>query len=685
MVKTGGKELSAISATSSVTFSLRQYLFFTLSVLLIPFAESRAQTDSLYESIHATTVTARLPDGLSALSADAVVLDMVKIRTLPMLLGSADPLNFAHYLPSMSARSELDAGVHIQGNDHCHNLVSSGGVPLYGVSHLLGLFSVFNPSHYGHMRYSTQTPDRNRLGGTIDMELPREAPDKLGGEVSAGLLSAQGTLKVPLGKKAGFALSARRSYINLLYGKFLNIEGNPVKYGFTDVNLTGIWTPGERDKLWLDAYFGNDSMVGGSPMYDLDGTWNWGNAMAALHWEHKADGGSIWHHKLYGTGYQSSLDALWTDLHAILPSRLVSTGYCGRWTLGAWTAGLESTLHIARPQSPQVEGGGAYEFPPQPRQIGWENTLLVRYALPIGPFIADMGLKGSLFLDPEAKLHAGVDPDLVLSANLYRAGKLEAHVGLQHQYLFQTGMTDLGFPLEFWFLAGKLSPPQMALTESLSYQLDFYHGMFSLSAEVYHRNLWNQVEYKGTLLDLINGSYDLDKALLKGPGRAFGVNLSLHKTAGALTGWISYAWGRSLRNGYPAAHERIHEFDAVLTWDVGRWSFGGTMVAASGVPYTGPDYLYLVGQQIVAQYGLHNGRRMKPYFRLDLSVNFFFHKGGRMENGLNFSLYNATGHNNELYYRLYYKDEESSDATFSYGPVHITLRFLPSLCYFHRF
>ena len=91
-----------------------------------------------------------------------------------------------------------------------------------------------------------------------------------------------------------------------------------------------------------------------------------------------------------------------------------------------------------------------------------------------------------------------------------------------------------------------------------------------------------------------------------------------------------------------------------------------------------------MGQQLVAQYGPHNGRRMAPYFRIDLSVNYFFHKGQRMENGLNLSVYNATGSNNELYYRLYY-DEVDGVERFSYSPVQITLRFLPSISYFHRF
>lgn len=663
-----------------------------LSVLLFPCVEAGAQIDSLYESINATTVTARRQDGIGVISRNTFVLETERLHTMPMLLGSSDALGLAHYLPSVSAKSELDAGLYIQGNDQGHNLVSAGGVPLYGVTHLLGLFSVFNPSHYTKMRFRTQAPEVNRLGGSVDMELPGTVPDKVGGEFSAGLLSAQGTVSIPLGKKGALTASVRRSYINLLYGSFLKIEGNPLRYGFTDANVTGLWVPGKNDRLWLDAYWGNDALKGDSPIYDVNADWKWGNAMLALHWEHDCRSGARLHQKLFVSAYRTTLDALWTDMHAVLPSSMVTGGYRADWTLGPWSAALESAVHRTHPQNPQVEGGYTLNFQPQPAQTGWENTLLGRYSLPLGPLVFDLGLKGSLYLSPEGTLYAGLDPDLVMKLDFHRAGRIEARVGMQHQYLFQTGMTDLGFPLDFWFLAGSLSAPQKSLEESLAYQWDFGGGMFSLRAEVYYRHLWNQVEYKGNLLDIINGSYTLESAILKGRGRAFGATLSLHKTAGALSGWISYAWGRSLRSfdnpaypgEYPSSHERIHEWDAVVSWELGRWSLGGTLVAASGTPYTAPEQLYLMGQQLVVQYGTHNGRRMAPYCRLDLSASFFFHKGPRQENGINLSVYNVLGRDNELYYRLYYTKDEKGER-FHYGPVHIALRFLPSIAYFHRF
>ena len=47
--------------------------------------------------------------------------------------------------------AEYDAGLHIQGCDNSHNLISIEGVPVYNASHLLGFFSTFNPSHFSRM------------------------------------------------------------------------------------------------------------------------------------------------------------------------------------------------------------------------------------------------------------------------------------------------------------------------------------------------------------------------------------------------------------------------------------------------------------------------------------------------------------------------------------------------------
>ena len=653
------------------------------SVLMLSGVGAKAQTDSLY--LDATTITARKNTSVVAITSKGVTLDVEKIQYMPSLFGNGDPLGFAHYLPSMTAQAELENGLYIQGSEHSHNIVSSGGVPIYGAAHLLGIFSVFNPSHYRKMNYSTWAPGVNRLGGSIDMPLPDSLRTVTSGEISAGLMSAQGTLRVPLGKKAWAGVSARRSYMNLLYGKFLTMndesgdsEGTKIRYGFTDLNLTVMWEPSARDRVWLDAYWGNDAMDGGESTYSVDADAQWQNGMAALHWKHGA-----LEQTAYWTGYGLDFNADWAGVRASLPSWLHTAGYRAQLGTGDFRFGVESALHHAQPQNPSVGGAYNVEMEPEPEQRALENTLNVHWAHAWEHLQLEAGLKGSLYLSPEKEWFHGVDPYCSVGWNMYRGGILTARFQMQHQYLFRTGITDMAMPTEFWLLAGRYTKPQTANSVSLSYRLPFGEGAWTLETEAYYRLLDGQIEYKGNLMDFVNGSYSLESQLLKGSGRAYGVNVQLSRHSGAFTGWIAYAYGRSLRTfggvEYPSAHERLHEMDAVLSWDLGRWTVGLTSILATGLPFTATEHLYLMGQKIIAWYGPHNGKRMKTYFRTDLSVNYWIKP---QRSGLNFSVYNVSGVPNEMYYHIWLNYE---DREVSYGSVKMNLRFMPTVSYFCKF
>jgi outer membrane receptor protein involved in Fe transport len=177
--------------------------------------------------------------------------------------------------------------------------------------------------------------------------------------------------------------------------------------------------------------------------------------------------------------------------------------------------------------------------------------------------------------------------------------------------------------------------------------------------------------------------------LLHGQGYNYGLNLLIEKRKGRLTGWLSYSWGRAMRrfsderlqDWYPASHERPHELNAVATYRLDKhWSFGGTYVFASGTPFTAPRKFYLFNSNLVSVFGEHNAQRLKPYMRLDASVNYDFreHKGRR--SGINVSFYNLTMYSNDIHYRLkIYNDR------FAAKPFRFLLKVMPSVNYYYHF
>jgi hypothetical protein len=162
----------------------------------------------------------------------------------------------------------------------------------------------------------------------------------------------------------------------------------------------------------------------------------------------------------------------------------------------------------------------------------------------------------------------------------------------------------------------------------------------------------------------------------------------LHKKSGKLTGWISYAAGRALRRFnnpeypsiYPANHERIHDLKAVCSYKMDRWTFSGTFVFASGLPFTAPEAFYISSGQIVADYGEHNSRRLRPYSRLDVSVAYRLTEKERTESGLNFSVYNILCRHNEMAYKM-----RINEKGVAYTPATMPFTFLPSLSYYYKF
>ena len=593
---------------------------------------------------------------------------------IPSLLGPADPLRFVSLLPSVQTGSEIDAGIHIQGCDHGHNMVSLGGAPVYGATHLLGLFSVFNPAHFSRMTYATVALQDGRLGGSMLITPYQDIPQAVKGDFSLGIMSASGSLRAPAGKNSAVGVSARRSFLGLLYKPYLYIDDDPFRYDFDDFNLSWLWKPTSADTFSTELYFGSDKGVYTPYDASISVDSGWYNAVAVVNHTHSF-GASLFRQRAYFTSYGcDAWVAKAASDKADLSSGISTLGYRGEFVKNQLFAGAEIQLHIASPQRADRQNaleGNLFAGSSYRADFNWSFSAF---------------LKGGVYVNPQREAVLSLSPLLSARCDLFSRGSFELKSGLATQNMFQTGVTSLGFPVEFWMLSDATRRPQKSLFATLRYDREFLSGSYALSAEVYVRRLYNQVEYSGTVLDVLFSSRTAGDLLTMGDGRNYGLNLMLHKQAGALTGWISYALARSLRRQgtsgpfFPSNYERLHEVDIVATYSAARWDAGCTLIAASGLPYTAPDALYISGGQIICRYGPQNGARLAPYARLDVSFNWYFTRRQGREHGLNLSLYNAFGRSNEISYKFVYTKD-----TFAYLPVSFSLRFMPGIGWFYRF
>lgn len=633
------------------------------------------------------------------------IISMSLMDEMPHILGNADPLHYAQLLPGVQTNSEYDAGLHIQGCDNSHNYVSLGGAPVYNAAHLLGFFSIFNAGHFTEMSLQKSPVSAsfpNRLGGRVDMLTPTwlAAEDSLSvgavhGELSVGPMSSQGTLRLPIGKRSLLLLSARAAYLNLLYSKWLEVDGDEVKYDFSDYNLSYITQLDDANVLKIEGYWGYDKMKIGQASHGLQGKLKWNNTMAALHWYSRSkdglnEGGKDWsmEQMVYYSRYANRLNLNEYSFQVGMRSFIFDLGYKGNFSCERWSMGAEVVRHQLLPQDIGITGNLANYQTDTQHQQSMEASAYLQYCQPLGEnLLMELGARVSGYHCQKSFYR--VMPHLKFTCNLSPSAKLNLNLGIRNQYLFQTGFSSAGLPTEFWFAADQNHRPQYACHAALQGEFWFAEKEYRLSVETYYKWLMNQVENNSNMFDILFSSYSFDGSLLHGKGYNYGLNLLLEKRRGKLTGWLSGSLGRAMRKfdgeqyqgWYPAGHERIYELNAVATYRINRRvSLGSTYVLASGTPYTKVNYAYLMSGNLVTEYGPHNGDRVKPYMRLDLSVCYDFATKGKVRSGINFSLYNVTMHGNDLFYRIKVYDNHVR-----YNGFKFLMPIMPSINYYCKF
>ena len=647
-----------------------------------------AQTDPLYMSIDSLTfVGGKNTSAILKSNSQVLSIDLAQMQSMPKILGNTDPLHVIKMLPGVQTTTEFNSNIYIRGCDAAHNDMTVGGVPMFGINHLMGLFSIFNPSHYPKMDFFNASSS-NRLGGTVAMALPDTLSKRVTGDVSVGLVSLQGTVGVRVGKHSHLRASVRRSYLGLLYSKWLKIDENTLKYGFGDYNFTYLYSDGKKNKVWADFYAGCDNAQLYAVRYGVDFKFDWGNYKASVHWSH--DGDELQHdHVLYSSGYGARCQLSQVVAELDMPSYIMANGYKGSLRWKDFTSKAELTYYSVLPQTPAITGMANSGEVNVDRQAGVEVSLSTEYEKELSEnWGLGAELRGVCYHNPEIGTTWRALPKVSLEYNAYHAGKARFSYGWSQQNLFYTGLSASGLPIEFYFIAGRYSKPQYAQWMDLSYDLRFYKDMLSLSLGLYGKKLYNQAEYGGDLMDLFTASYDLSNSLLHGRGYNYGLNLMLNKQSGKFTGWVSYAWGRAIRKfdesdviGWvPSNHERIHELNIVGSYKIKKWDVAASFIYATGLPFTAPKSYYLSSGQLVANFGEHNACRMRPYIRMDLSVSYSFIRNEKQENGINLSIVNALGRRNDIMYKLIVRD-----TYFSYSRQSFMLRIIPSISYYHKF
>ena len=217
----------------------------------------------------------------------AVEIPMLQIQTIPALGGEVDVLKAIQLLPGVQSASEGSTGIYVRGGGPDENLILLDGVPLYNVSHAMGMFSVFNANILKNVTlYKGNFPARygSRLSSVIDVEQTAGDNTMWHGGVSVGLISAKLNVQGPIftgeqlrARKQSdhkdtivanttFAVAARRTYYDALLAPLMaavsatELDGGSAVggYYFYDVNAKLQHRFPNNDRLSASFYMGDD-------------------------------------------------------------------------------------------------------------------------------------------------------------------------------------------------------------------------------------------------------------------------------------------------------------------------------------------------------------------------------------------------------------------------------------------
>ena len=660
--------------------------------------------DTVYELDEVEISAVRDNSIMSGTMSGRIDLKAENLQSLPRFLGTTDMLRTIQLTPGIQTSGELDAGLYIRGCESGHNQVMFNDVPIYNPMHLMGFFSIFNSDHISSSSiYKSYISPQygGRLSGTVCVSSKSEQAERTSVSGTVGILSSQATLETPVNDKSSLYLSGRGTYVNLLLGLIdLNEESVQPEYGFQDYNLTYTAKPTEKSDMLVNAFFGMDDFSIKEYYYQANGGISWKNAAVSLQWTQQLSASSRMAHTAYYSYYDNLIDVNFAGSQIRFPSRIQDFGYKGKYHFRTgrcyWTAGADYVRHSVRPQYPETQDLFSSALSQSAENIQThEYGIYAQGSFHLSPQIsARLGLRYSGSIQPGHAPYHGLEPRMSLEYEWKNDRKIMFSYTLQRQYMNQIVVSGIGFPTDFWLPASKNIPAQKAHSLSLGYFHAINGRDYEFSVEGYFKRLYNQFEFNGEMLDMVNQSYQIDEHLNMGDGHSYGIEFMFQKHTGRLNGWISYTLGRSTRkfpdiNGgktFPAKNDRRHNLSVVTNYKLNeRWELSGIFVYATGSAFTMPAALYLIEENAINEYGPHNGARMPAYHRMDLSASYWFKRNSRRESMINISLYNAYGRENPIYLSV------GIEADREKGKVRISPKgqslysFVPSISYSFKF
>lgn len=641
-----------------------------------------------------------------------LVVDVKELLKLPNLVGDADPYKALQYMGGVSQAGEASAAMLVRGGNNDQNLVLLNGCKVQNPTHVLGLFSVFNPDLIDQMRFvKSGIPAEygGRLSSVVDIRNFTASPLQVQMDGSIGFISSRLALKVPLTNRFAFYASQRGSYIGALAVPMLVKIGVSERlaqndFEFTDTNFGFNYTLSGRTKLSGHFYTGKDRIsISENDKFLLDeNKSSWGNKVLGVQLNHVFSDKWSMMHAVSATKFYLNAQVNWLSYSYGLQATTKDIAYKTEFVFvhanHKLKSGTELSATETQPAAASVRGDGSENnFAPALNLQNTDVAFFIRDEWEQGNLLLNVGLRAGMHAALDAntiavkpKIQTGVEPRFfaryLLGVN--SSVKLSASRHLQHYS--RLALLNFGLPLEVFVPASAMGKSSAVWHYSGGFFKNIDADNIELSAEIYYKSFSNLLEFGGNLSDLFQQQALFDKVNI-GKGWAYGTELMLKKNAGKFTGWVSYALGWNYRQfdalnqgkPYLASNDRRHDLSVIAMYALSKSiNLSATYVYATGSRLNLPRSWYVMDGKVVLEYNGYNAFSMPSYHRLDVSMNYKLKPLGKLKSELNLAVYNVYNRANP--FQVYFSTTSKQNAYDYKIKMSYLLPILPSLSWtFH--
>lgn len=649
-----------------------------------------AQTEDLEEVV----VSDRI-EGINIRDPEMSVskLDASSIKKIPVVFGEVDVIQSLLQLPGVSNAGEGASGFNVRGGATDQNLILIDNALIYNSSHLFGFFSIFNPDAVKNLKlYKGGIPANygGRASSVLDIKQKTGNSQSLKGEGGIGVISSKLTLEGPIQKdKSSFLVSGRGTYAHL----FLKLTDNNNSAYFYDLNTKFNFDIDEKNSLSFSGYYGLDYVNINDSFTNI-----YGNAFGVLDWEHE-----------FNEKMNSKLNVSYSQYTYELDLDLVGFNFQNK------ISNFDLSYQINQEINPDLNlsyGLSSIQYtinpgeivptredsPINPRNLNNKYAFDNAAFLTVNQSLSDniniqYGLRVSAFLrmedetiniyednnpsvyDASRKIYQEATPIDTREGNTSKIDEsfinLEPRVGLSYilddntsvkasynrmvQNLHLLSNTSSPTPFDVWTPSGSFVQPQKLDQFAVGYFKNFEKLPFTLETEVFYKNIANRIDYIDGANLIANDA--IERVILNGEGRAYGLEFYLKKNEGKLTGWLSYTLSRSeqrtpgrtpdeigINNGdwYLNGYDKTHDVSLTSSYELTKkWQLNSNFILQTGRPVNFPVGQFEFQDLNIPVFEGRNLNRLPTFHRLDISATYVPEKKNKnWSSSWNFGIYN---------------------------------------------